>query len=122
MPKSTQMFPSLSVRIDLAEGRIGPGKIKLLEAISDCGSIRAASQAMGMSYRRAWNLVTEINGLCASPAVAQKTGGKNGGGTTLTPVGLSLVASYREIECQVENAAHDELLALRADITELPDR
>ena len=63
MQKSgTTSLPSLSVRIDLdAEGRIGPGKIQLLENIHACGSISAAGRAMDMSYKRAWDLVDEIN-------------------------------------------------------------
>ena len=56
-----QQLPSLSVRIDLdREGRIGPGKIQLLEQIEACGSISAAGRAMDMSYKRAWDLVDEI--------------------------------------------------------------
>jgi len=52
----------LSIRIDLPSGsRIGPGKIALLEAIQSTGSISAAARSIGMSYRRAWLLVEEIN-------------------------------------------------------------
>ena len=58
-------LPTLSVRIDLdTEGRIGPGKIQLLEKIQEFGSISAAGRAMNMSYKRAWDLVDEINRLC----------------------------------------------------------
>ena len=118
MPKSsTTSLPSLSVRIDLdTEGRIGPGKIQLLENIRACGSISAAGRAMDMSYKRAWDLVDEINRICGRDAVERKTGGKNGGGAILTPFGLSLVARYRKIERSVESAAHKELLALRASM------
>ena len=52
----------LSIRLDLTSGdRIGPGKIALLEAIQEAGSISGAARALGMSYRRAWLLVEEIN-------------------------------------------------------------
>jgi molybdate transport system regulatory protein len=72
-------LPSLSVRIDLdAEGRIGPGKIQLLENIQACGSISAAGRALDM-YKRAWDLVDEINRICRHAAVERQTGGKNGG-------------------------------------------
>jgi molybdate transport system regulatory protein len=118
MPKSsTTSLPSLSVRIDLdTEGRIGPGKIQLLENIRACGSISAAGRAMDMSYKRAWDLVDEINRLCGREAVERQVGGRNGGGAILTPFGLSLVARYRKIERSVESAARKELFALRADI------
>jgi molybdate transport system regulatory protein len=114
---STTSPPTLSVRIDLdAEGRIGPGKIQLLETIQACGSISAAGRAMDMSYRRAWLLVDEINRICGRAAVGRQVGGKNGGGAILTPFGLSLVARYRKIERSIEGAARKELLALLADM------
>jgi molybdate transport system regulatory protein len=118
MPKpSAKSLPSLSVRIDLdPEGRIGPGKIQLLENIEACGSISAAGRAMEMSYKRAWDLVDEINRICRHPAVERQTGGKNGGGASLTPFGLSLVARYRKIERAAASAVRDELIALRSDI------
>ena len=118
MQKSSAIpLPSLSVRIDLdTEGRIGPGKIQLLENIRDCGSISAAGRAMDMSYKRAWDLVDEINRICKRAAVERQTGGKNGGGASLTPFGLSLVVRYRKIERSAESAVRKELLALRADM------
>ena len=118
MPKpSARTLPSLSVRIDLdSEGRIGPGKIQLLENIRTCGSISAAGRAMDMSYKRAWDLVDEINRICRQAAVERQTGGKNGGGAILTPFGMSLVARYRKIERDAASAVRKDLLALRTDI------
>jgi molybdate transport system regulatory protein len=114
---SVRTVPTLSVRIDLdAEGRIGPGKIQLLENIQACGSISAAGRAMDMSYKRAWDLVDEINRICRHPAVERQTGGKNGGGAVLTPFGTSLVNRYRRIERAAASAVRKDLQALRADI------
>ena len=117
MQKSAAPLPTLSLRIDLDdEGRIGPGKIRLLENIQQFGSISAAGRAMDMSYKRAWDLVDEINRICNQPAVERQTGGKNGGGAALTPFGLSLVARYRKIERDAASAVRRDLQALRADI------
>jgi molybdate transport system regulatory protein len=114
---SATSLPTLSVRIDLdTEGRIGPGKIQLLEKIRELGSISAAGRAMDMSYKRAWDLVDEINRICRQPAVERQTGGKNGGGAALTPFGVSLVARYRKIERDAASAVRKELAALRSDI------
>ena len=110
-------LPSLSLRIDLdSEDRIGPGKIALLENIQKFGSISAAGRAMDMSYKRAWDLVDEINRICRQAVVDRQTGGKNGGGAALTPFGLSLVARYRKIERDAASAVHKELVALHSDI------
>jgi molybdate transport system regulatory protein len=114
---SVKSLPSLSVRIDLdPESRIGPGKIQLLENIHANGSISAAGRAMDMSYKRAWDLVDEINRICGHAAVERQTGGRNGGGAVLTPFGLSLVARYRKIERAAASAVRKELAALRTDI------
>jgi len=118
MPKSNvKSLPSLSIRIDLdSKSRIGPGKVLLLENIHACGSISAAGRAMDMSYKRAWDLVDEINRICRQVAVQRQTGGKQGGGAVLTPFGASLVARYRKIERDAANAVRKELQALRTDI------
>jgi molybdate transport system regulatory protein len=118
MQKSpVRSLPSLSLRIDLdREGRIGPGKIELLENIRKFGSISAAGRAMDMSYKRAWDLVDEINRICRQAAVERQTGGKNGGGAALTPFGISLVARYRKIEREAASAVRKELLGLQSDI------
>jgi molybdate transport system regulatory protein len=124
MPKSSaKSLPSLSVRIDLApEGRIGPGKIQLLEHIREHGSISAAGRAMEMSYKRAWDLVDEINRICRQSAVEPQTGGKNGGGAVLTPFGISLVRRYRKIERDAAGAVRRELQALRGEIARVKKR
>jgi molybdate transport system regulatory protein len=100
----------VSIRIDLESGgRIGPGKIALLEAIRKTGSITAAAQSMQMSYRRAWLLVDELNKLLSEPVVTTAAGGTMGGGTTVTPVGEKTIALYHSIE----TAARSGVQALR---------
>ncbi len=102
----------LSLRIDLPQGRIGPGKIELLEAIDTEGSISAAGRALGMSYRRAWELVDALNKLLGVPVVEASTGGYRGGGALLTDQGRQLVADYRAIERAAHRAAETRLEAL----------
>src|SRR6202165_2934775 len=105
--------PRLSIRIDLASGkRIGPGKIALLEAIRSTGSISAAARALGMSYRRAWLLVEEVNDALLEPAVTAESGGRRGGGAALTAVGERVVDLYRSIESHARSAAGGEFRAI----------
>jgi molybdate transport system regulatory protein len=103
----------LSMRLDLTSGhRIGPGKIALLEAIRSTGSISAAARRLGMSYRRAWLLVEEINGALRKPAVASSTGGRQGGGAVLTPMGERVIELYRSIEGIARSSAQKEFRAV----------
>ncbi|NEV76875.1 LysR family transcriptional regulator [Rhodopseudomonas sp. BR0C11] len=116
-PSRSKSLPTLSIRIDFdPEGRIGPGKIELLERIEACGSIAAAGRTMAMSYKRAWDLVDEVNQICGQPAVARQTGGKNGGSASLTAFGKLLIERYRMIEHAATAAAKPHLVSLRSDI------
>jgi molybdate transport system regulatory protein len=110
-------MPSLSLRIYLdPEGRIGPGKIELLEKIASLGSISAAGRAMGMSYRRAWELVEETNRIFGKPVAIRQIGGKHGGGATLTPLGLTLVARFRAIEAAIAEVSRTHIAALQEEV------
>lgn len=103
----------LSIRIDLTTGdRIGPGKITLLEAIRETGSISAAARSLGMSYRRAWLLVEQINEALHEPAVSAATGGRQGGGASLTPVGERIIDLYRSIEDIARTSAKEQFRAV----------
>jgi molybdate transport system regulatory protein len=81
-----------------AERAIGPGKVALLEAIAKTGSISAAARELGMSYRRAWGLVDDMNRVLTEPAVETVVGGKRGGHAVLSPTGRKVAALYRTIE------------------------
>lgn len=105
------------LRIALDDGaRIGPGKIALLEAIGETGSISAAGRALGMSYRRAWLLVTETDRLFGRPILVTAAGGAGGGGARLTEFGAALVAAYRRIEARALEAIREELAPFAADL------
>ncbi len=91
---------------------VGPGKISLLEAIRETQSITAAAKSIGMSYRRAWILVDELNAALKKPAVRSATGGEHGGGSALTAVGESLIDLYRGIEERATTACADNIKTL----------
>jgi molybdate transport system regulatory protein len=77
---------------------IGPGKADLLEAIIVHESITGAGQALGMSYRRAWLLVDEMNRCFDPPLVETLRGGGRERGARITPAGTEVLAAYREME------------------------
>lgn len=91
---------------------IGPGKVSLLEAVRDYGSITAAAKSLGMSYRRAWLLLNDINSALASPAIVSSHGGASGGTSQLTEIGEQVIALYRQIEQQASAANQKELSQL----------
>jgi molybdate transport system regulatory protein len=95
---------------------IGPGKVALLEAIEQTGSITSSAKKLGMSYRRAWLLVDETNRCLVRPAVQTAAGGQRGGGASLTPVGVELIRRYRALEHQTELAVTRKLKSLLRSI------
>src|ERR1700726_3975070 len=103
----------LTVRINFGAARaLGPGKIRLLEAIRKSGSISKAGRSLAMSYRRAWLLVDDMNRCFREAVVATQPGGAQGGGAALTPFGVELIEKYRAIEARATAAAGPQLRAL----------
>jgi len=103
-------YPGLTLRV-LANGEpaIGPGKARLLSLIEATGSISAAAREMGMSYRRAWQLVEALNRSFAAPLVVTSTGGQRGGGASVTPLGRRLVERFRGMEDKASAAIAPDL-------------
>ena len=107
--------PQLRFRMRITDGdhiAVGPGKIALLEAIAETGSITAAAKRLQMSYRRAWLLLDELNRSLRQPAVDSAKGGSNGGGSALTDAGTKLIALYRRIENDAEQACKADIRTL----------
>lgn len=112
------MFPAPQVRILFpAPLNLGPGKIRLLEAIQEAGSLSGAARTLHISYRRAWDMMDALNRNAGLPLVETNTGGARGGGAQLTPAGSKLVRRYRELEAVARQAVlaycqgQDDLLA-----------
>ncbi|WP_405083922.1 winged helix-turn-helix domain-containing protein [Paraburkholderia caribensis] len=91
---------------------LGPGKVALLEAVREHGSISAAARSLNMSYRRAWLLMYELNRSLKSPATISEHGGQSGGGSMVTPVGEEIIRLYRSIEAQAYSACADDIATL----------
>ena len=94
-------YPGLTLRILAGDvPAMGPGRARLVSLIESTGSISAAAREMGMSYRRAWQLVDALNATFSEPLVVTAVGGKRGGGAMVTDFGKRMVAAYHEMEAK----------------------
>ena len=87
----------------------------LLEQIGICGSLSEAARRLRFSYRRAWMLLDGVNRQWPAPLVVTATGGRRGGGATLTETGRHVLRTYRDLQLQLEhllNAAKDPFLPM----------
>jgi molybdate transport system regulatory protein len=115
-------------RIDPAKLRVmfgaqiamGPGKADLLQAIAATGSITGAARRMDMSYRRAWNLVSIMNGCFRKPLVDTATGGEGGGGARVTPFGQQVLARFRKMQKGIDKAIAADITAFSALLSDSP--
>ncbi len=94
------------------EHSLGPGKVELLEAVRERGSISAAARSMGMAYRHGWELVDDLNRAFRGPVVETESGGRRGGGARLTALGEELVRRFRAMEAAARAAVRGDLAAL----------
>ncbi len=105
------------IRIDFTAGpSIGPGKVALLERIEACHSLSQAARELGLSYRRAWLLLDDLNRAFDAPVVVTATGGAHGGGARLAELGHALIERYRRAEAAAGAAAQREFRALSARV------
>ncbi len=105
----------LRTRVTIGEQvAIGPGKVELLEAVASEGSISAAARSIGMSYKRAWLLIDELNRGLREPATETAQGGERGGGARLTRCGEQVVRHYRQAEADAMRAGAPQMRRLLA--------
>ncbi len=89
-------------------------RIRLLHAIEEHGSISKAAKAVPMSYKSAWEAVDTMNSLSPEPIVYRETGGKDGGGTTVTAYGRSLLENFALLKSE-----HSRFLERLSQLTNL---
>ena len=86
----------------------GIGRAELLKHIEGSGSIANAAKAMGMSYKKAWAMVDDMNSKAREPYVVAKKGGKKGGGTELTEAGKKMLEAYDRLNSKLAAIAESE--------------
>jgi molybdate transport system regulatory protein len=105
------------LRIDFGDASaVGPGKIALLERMRDTGSLSQAARELKMSYRRAWQLLESLNTSFRDPVIVTSVGGKGGGGSAITELGIALIAAYRAFEQEVAKRADDYFEPMTAKV------
>lgn len=87
---------------------LGIGRILLLENIKTTGSITQAARKLKMSYRKAWQLVEDMNRRAQKPLVEKTLGGAGGGGASLTQQGIQAIISFYELEQKTLNYIKEE--------------
>ena len=101
-------MPVLSVRLRVLRGdeiALGPGKVELLAAIAETGSITSAARRLGISYMHSWSLIQMMNRSFREPLVVSLRGGRRGGGAGLTAEGAEVLTIYQEMETEALGAA-----------------
>ena len=91
----------------------GPGRAELLQLIHDTGSISRAAQSMGMSYKKAWAMVGELNTRGQKPYVIAHKGGQKGGGTQVTRTGLEVLKAYQKLNNKLSSIVEKNLNILK---------
>ncbi len=98
------------------KGIMGDGKWQILKAIEEHGSLKAATEALGLTYRRTWGDLKEIEALLGFPLLDKSRGGKDGGQTQLSPVGKKMVEAFDRFHQKVDHYMEEAFLEFRENI------
>jgi molybdate transport system regulatory protein len=79
-------------------------RVRLLKAVEETGSISGAAAQLGIHYRTAWQKIHEMETRLGIKLVETQTGGRQGGGATLTPIALEYVERFLYFSADVEQA------------------
>jgi molybdate transport system regulatory protein len=112
--------PRLDIRLRIDFGptaSVGPGKIALLEHIDRVGSLSQAGRELGLSYRRAWQLLDDLNHSFTEPVARASVGGVGGGGVQLTAFGKELITAYRDVERAALDETRSHFASLLKEVT-----
>lgn len=121
MAPSSDQLASIRIRLTCGdEIAMGQGKADLLEAVQETGSISAAGRRLGLSYRKAWLMVDEMNRCFTHPVVEAAKGGAKGGGAKVTELGREALRQYRIIQALAKAAIETELREFRKLLAEQP--
>jgi len=93
---------------------LGEGRVQLLKAIDDTGSLSQAAKSLNISYKKAWDLIDSVNKSAKEPLTITSTGGKGGGGAELTQYGKSLISAFDNINKNCWEFLDQQLEAIKS--------
>ncbi len=110
VPKPRKLSIKSKIWIEDDKGKVvfGAGRLRILTAVEQHGSILAAAKVLGMSYRAVWGKIKATEDRLGQPLLTRKVGGSKGGGSDLTPLGKNLVERFGHLQQMAESSA-DEL-------------
>ncbi|QQY81007.1 LysR family transcriptional regulator [Tamlana sp. s12] len=88
---------------------LGEGRVHLLKAIHETGSLSKGAKALNLSYKKAWHLLDSVNKSAKKPVTINSIGGKGGGGVALTPYGQALIKTFDEINQNCWNFLDEQM-------------
>lgn len=91
---------------------LGEGRVQLLKAINETGSLTKAAKSLNISYKKAWDLIDSVNKSAKKAVIQTSTGGKGGGGAELTEYGKSLITAFDDINKNCWNYLDEQLKKL----------
>ena len=98
------------------KGIMGDGKWQILKAIEKHGSLKAATETLGITYRRTWGDLKKIENDLGVQLLEKSRGGKDGGATVLTPEGQNLVNAFDKFHNKVDEFIDKAFSEFRSDL------
>ncbi len=86
----------------------GPGRAELLKLIEQEGSLSKAAKKMGMSYKKSWDMVNDLNTRGKKPFVIMKQGGEKGGGASLSEHAKRFMEKYQALDAKLQDIIQQE--------------
>ena len=96
------LHPVITARLYTSEKCFGPGIAMLLDRVRTLHSLRAAAMDMSMAYSKAWTILRNAEQRLGFKLLRSTTGGKNGGGATLTPEGERMLEAYHAYDAALK--------------------
>ena len=111
------MEPRLKLWLE-QDGRIvmSEYRLRLLRLVAETGSLAAAAESIGLSYRRAWGKVRELERNLGIPLLDSAPGGPGGGHSEITPEGRALLARFADFQRRAEAAVRDAYATTFGDL------